>query len=1098
MTTEQTLGTAKIVVDIDTSRVAAGTAQAAQQVENLGAVTVKSAAESTQAYNRQEQALLRQINTLGLDAEGKLRYNIATKAQSKNVEALTAALDKQLASLQQNTQASEQAATANDVSARKTLQIADYNGKIEESERSLAERRRLGSQVLNDSTKTTADWAKEQQLANQRAQDLLQTQARGAAPAQAAAKATEEQRLAVEKLAHSIDPTIRALDDLDRKERALASMRSQNLIGQADHDNLAAKLNQQRALIGGVDEAMRRGGLSAKQYQFALRGLPAQFTDIAVSLQAGQNPLTVFLQQGGQLKDMFGGIGPAAQAMGGYIVGLINPLTVSAAAMGAMAIGAYQGSLEMGKLERSLISSGNAAGVSAAGLAEYASELDGLSGVTTGKAVDALAAVSATGRFTADQMAMVAQASLEWSVATGTAVDDTVANFTKLADDPVQALLSLNKQMGFLTEESLKVVQQLVDQGKHTEAVTEAIRLMADTLSARSGQMVENTGYLEKAWKGVKFAVQETWDAIKAIGRDETITDRINQLKGNLRNLENQTSLYAGLSDEKRKQLAKEWRAEIAAMEQAAAGAKAINVENTQTPEQRRALEANVNFQKDVTREMNSQLTLQERIDKMRNDALKAGVTNYALIDQREAQMRAAEARKEAKRKTSTSDGGVGNATLARLRAEADAEKAAISDATKELQAQYSARTVSAKDYYDQMRSLAERQTAAEVSSIEKQIAALNAQGGKRKESGAVAQQVLALEAKLAQTRESGASKVRVLTTEEEAAAKKRADGLQAYRDAMAAQSTALEKQMQDMVNKEKLSARDYEMQSRINEVLAEQAKQLKDIADQEQRRDLDKGEADARRDVVRERVQSDIATIRNGYAEADQARLDFLNGAQQGLADFMTGAEDISGQVASALGNAFNGLTDSIVQFTQTGKLSFSDLARSILADLTRIALKIALSKALSSMFGGAGAAAGSMAGFGNNLASQGGSFWTGGYTGPGGKYEPAGTVHKGEVVFSQEDVARHGGVAAVERMRQGAAGPSAGSFAQGASGAGGMPNVSINFIGGSERPKETKQSMVQGQLQIDMLMEMVDAHQAEGIANGTSRTAMAIGKGG
>lgn len=46
---------------------------------------------------------------------------------------------------------------------------------------------------------------------------------------------------------------------------------------------------------------------------------------------------------------------------------------------------------------------------------------------------------------------------------------------------------------------------------------------------------------------------------------------------------------------------------------------------------------------------------------------------------------------------------------------------------------------------------------------------------------------------------------------------------------------------------------------------------------------------------------------------------------------------------------------------------------------------------------------------------------FDSGGYTGPGGKYEPAGIVHKGEVVFSQADVARNGGVAVVDAMRLG-----------------------------------------------------------------------------
>ncbi|MGQ7957687.1 tape measure protein [Pseudomonas sp. SP16.1] len=46
---------------------------------------------------------------------------------------------------------------------------------------------------------------------------------------------------------------------------------------------------------------------------------------------------------------------------------------------------------------------------------------------------------------------------------------------------------------------------------------------------------------------------------------------------------------------------------------------------------------------------------------------------------------------------------------------------------------------------------------------------------------------------------------------------------------------------------------------------------------------------------------------------------------------------------------------------------------------------------------------------------------FASGGYTGPGGRYEPAGVVHRGEVVWSQLDIARAGGVAVVEAMRRG-----------------------------------------------------------------------------
>ncbi|MCY3369094.1 tape measure protein [Acinetobacter baumannii] len=47
---------------------------------------------------------------------------------------------------------------------------------------------------------------------------------------------------------------------------------------------------------------------------------------------------------------------------------------------------------------------------------------------------------------------------------------------------------------------------------------------------------------------------------------------------------------------------------------------------------------------------------------------------------------------------------------------------------------------------------------------------------------------------------------------------------------------------------------------------------------------------------------------------------------------------------------------------------------------------------------------------------------FADGGYTGSGGKYQPAGIVHKGEVVWSQEDIKRWGGVGLVEKMRKSA----------------------------------------------------------------------------
>src|SRR5689334_9755793 len=91
-----------------------------------------------------------------------------------------------------------------------------------------------------------------------------------------------------------------------------------------------------------LNDFSQTGQRSAKEMAFAMRGVPAQFTDIVTSLQAGQNPMTVFLQQGGQLKDMFGGIGPAARALSGYVIGLVNPFTLAAGAAGLLALAYYE------------------------------------------------------------------------------------------------------------------------------------------------------------------------------------------------------------------------------------------------------------------------------------------------------------------------------------------------------------------------------------------------------------------------------------------------------------------------------------------------------------------------------------------------------------------------------------------------------------------------------------------------------------------------------------------------------------------------------------------------------------------------------------
>ncbi|HVI28100.1 tape measure protein [Hansschlegelia sp.] len=109
---------------------------------------------------------------------------------------------------------------------------------------------------------------------------------------------------------------------------------------------------------------------------------------------------------------------------------------------------------------------------------------------------------------------------------------------------------------------------------------------------------------------------------------------------------------------------------------------------------------------------------------------------------------------------------------------------------------------------------------------------------------------------------------------------------------------------------------------------------------------------------------------------------------------------------------DAFKGLATDLLQGASAG-----EAFRNALSKIADKLLDMVLDQLWTRAFGGVGNAGGGIFG---GIASLLG-FADGGYTGPGGVHEPAGVVHKGEVVWSQDDVARAGGVAAVEGMRLG-----------------------------------------------------------------------------
>ncbi|MFA7293715.1 MAG: phage tail length tape measure family protein, partial [Rhodocyclaceae bacterium] len=299
---------------------------------------------------------------------------------------------------------------------------------------------------------------------------------------------------------------------------------------------LIAKLREveaaQQRVGGGMaanDAAFNRTGMSARQLSAAMRGVPAQFTDIFTSIQGGQAPLTVLLQQGGQLKDMFGGIGPAVRALGGYLLGLITPLTVLIGVFATMGTALFVGSREWSNFRKEAILTGNTMAMSAS---QYTTARDAIAsiGATRGKATDAMEEIAKNGQIVASSMTLVGQTAVLMEKVAGTKIADTVKAFASLADDPVKASERLNKQTNYLTAAIYEQIRALDEQGKKAQAAALAEQTYADAMQSRATKVQESLGWMERGWNAVAGAAKKAWDFMLNIGRADSPAEKMAKL----------------------------------------------------------------------------------------------------------------------------------------------------------------------------------------------------------------------------------------------------------------------------------------------------------------------------------------------------------------------------------------------------------------------------------------------------------------------------------------------------------------------------------------------------------------------------------------
>nr|EKG4898162.1 phage tail tape measure protein [Escherichia coli]ELB9769282.1 phage tail tape measure protein [Escherichia coli]EMA1336329.1 phage tail tape measure protein [Escherichia coli] len=154
---------------------------------------------------------------------------------------------------------------------------------------------------------------------------------------------------------------------------------------------------------------------------------------------------------------------------------------------------------------------------------------------------------------------------------------------------------------------------------------------------------------------------------------------------------------------------------------------------------------------------------------------------------------------------------------------------------------------------------------------------------------------------------------------------------------------------------------------------------------------------------------------LKQTWADEDMLRGDWLAGLKSGWGEWAESATDSFSQVKSVATQTFDGIAQNMAAMLTGSEQNWRGFTRSVLSMMTEILLKQAMvgivgriGSAIGGAIGGAGASAST--GTAIQAAAANFHFATGGFTGTGGKYEPAGIVHRGEFVFTKEATSRIG----------------------------------------------------------------------------------------
>lgn len=316
----------------------------------------------------------------------------------------------------------------------------------------------------------------------------------------------------LKQLIHATDDYGKALTRVELMQRETTSGRFMN----ATSDMKKRLLDQAAAYDKMAASAKNATGAQFKLNEQQKIQLTYQTTDLFTQIASGQSPFIAILQQGGQLKDVMGGIGPMFKAIGTLFTPFSVGMTTAAVAVGSLSYALYKAIDDLQKFQDAMTLTGGFAGVTYDKLLNLGDLLSQKTSASIGNARDVMQQLAASGKFTGATLEAVGEVILRFSKIAGVNAAEAVKTLMPLLDGTASSAKQLNDKYHFLTLEQYKNIEALEKQGKLQEAAKMQATLLNESLQSTQREL----GNLEKAWQGVTKFASAAWDAMMGWGRE--------------------------------------------------------------------------------------------------------------------------------------------------------------------------------------------------------------------------------------------------------------------------------------------------------------------------------------------------------------------------------------------------------------------------------------------------------------------------------------------------------------------------------------------------------------------------------------------------